>query len=74
MPIRLFRSLARIAFLFAVGLSLALVAAVVTLRYAVVPNIERYRAEIVQSVSLCIRHGGQCRTVSWWLGGYPPLR
>lgn len=51
MPIRLFRSLPRIAFLFAVCLSLALVAAVVTLRYAVVPNIEHYRADIVQSVS-----------------------
>jgi uncharacterized protein (TIGR02099 family) len=51
MPIRLIRSLPRIAFLVAVCLSLALAAAVIALRYAVVPNIERYRADIVKSVS-----------------------
>jgi uncharacterized protein (TIGR02099 family) len=71
MPIRLIRPLPRIAFFLAVSLSLTLVAAVVMLRYAVVPNIDRYRADIVRSVSSAsgmVVSAGQLR------GGWEGLR
>jgi uncharacterized protein (TIGR02099 family) len=50
-PIKLLRSLRRLLFPLAVFLSLVFVALVVTLRYAVLPNIERYRGDIMQNVS-----------------------